>query len=161
MPTNLVFQAPSIGALADAVYGAIQDTSGSGVAAVSAEDLVQLAERFTSDLSPRPTTLRPRSPTKDVVLITGTTGGFGCDILHHLLLDDEIGTVYAFNRRGSNALTRQYARFRERGLDESLLASDKFRMVEADLDVPGFGIAPAILDEVSFIVKETTIYDSR
>ena len=95
------------------------------------------------------------------MVITGTTGGFGCDILHHLLLDDEIGTVYAFNRRGSNALARQYARFRERGLDEGLLASDKFRMVEADLDVPGFGIAPAILDEVSFIVKETTIYDSR
>ena len=86
---------------------------------------------------------------EDVVLITGTTGGFGCDILHHLLLDDEIGTVYAFNRRGSNALARQYARFRERGLDENLLESDKFKMVEAELDTPGLGVDSALLDEVS------------
>ena len=149
LPTNLIFQAPSINALAEAVLRVVRDTGGSNPTTVTAEDLVQLAERYSSDLPPRPSNLRSRNSGKDVIAITGTTGGFGCDILHHLLLDDEVGRVYAFNRKGSNAMDRQRARFQERGLDMSLLESSKFKMVEADLDVPGFGMDPALLDEVS------------
>ena len=149
LPTNLVFQAPSVSTLADAVLRAVHDTDASNATTVTAENLVQLAEQYSSSLPHRPSELRPRGSGRDVVTITGTTGGFGCDILHHLLLDDEIEMVYAFNRRGSNVMDRQRARFRERGLDESLLDSAKFRMVDAVLDVPGFGVETALLDEVS------------
>ncbi|KAM5543844.1 hypothetical protein V8D89_002461, partial [Ganoderma adspersum] len=149
LPTNLVFQAPSVAALADAVLRAVHDTEDRNAKIVTEEDLVQLAEKYSSNLPSRPSNLRPRNGGKDIVAITGTTGGFGCDLLHHLLLDDEIGMVYAFNRKGSNAMDRQRARFRERGLDESLLESPKFKMVEAELDVPGLSVEPALLDEVS------------
>ena len=149
LPTNLVFQAPSVSTLADAVLRAVHDSEDRSTATVTEENLVQLAEKYSSNLPSRPPSLRSRNSGKDIIAITGTTGGFGCDILHHLLLDDEIGMVYAFNRKGSNAIDRQRARFLERGLDENLLESHKFKMVEAELDTPGLGVDSAILDEVS------------
>ncbi|KAI0746343.1 acetyl-CoA synthetase-like protein [Daedaleopsis nitida] len=149
LPMNLVFQAPSITALSDAVLTSLGDSSGP-TSATTAEDLVALAERYTNELQSRPTraTLRPRSNTRDVILLTGTTGGFGCDILEHLLREDEVAMVYAFNRRDSKAADRQRAQFRAREHDERLLESQKFMMVEVALDSEDFGLAPELLDEI-------------
>ena len=82
------------------------------------------------------------------MLITGTTGGFGCDTLEHLLRDGNVTRVYAFNRKGTKALDRQRAQFITRGLDVSLLDSPKFVMVEAVLHEPGFGIEEGLLEEI-------------
>ena len=82
------------------------------------------------------------------MVITGTTGGFGCDALEHLLKDENVERVYAFNRANSNAMSRQRAQFRTRGLVESLLDSSKFVMVEAVLHEPGFGIDKSLLEEI-------------
>ena len=68
--------------------------------------------------------------------------------LEHLLRDEEISLVYAFNRKGANASKRQRARFRERGHDEQLLNSPKFRMVEAELQLADFGMEPSLLEEI-------------
>ena len=114
----------------------------------TADDLVRLAEKYSSNLPARPAALRSRASNKDVVLITGTTGGFGCDVLEHLLRDEQVERVYAFNRPGSQAMDRQLIRFRERDLDESLLSTSKFRMVEVVLHEPCFGLKPEQLDEV-------------
>ncbi|KAI0750819.1 acetyl-CoA synthetase-like protein [Daedaleopsis nitida] len=139
---NLVFQAPSISAL----------TTRSSVPymthASTAKDLVRIAERYSANLPARPSPLRPREATQHVVLITGTTGGFGCDVLEHLLRDKVVAKVYAFNRPGTQAETRQRVQFGKRGLVEALLSSPKFQMVEASLDVPGFSIAPDLLEEI-------------
>ncbi len=144
---NVVYQAPTVTALTEAVLRAVYNDSTSSTAS-SADDLIRIAEQYSSNLPPRPTQLRPRESDKDTVLITGTTGGFGCDVLEHLLRDEGVKRVYAFNRPGSQAMQRQLARFRERSLDESLLFTPKFRMVEAALDVPGFRIEPQLLSEV-------------
>ncbi|KAM5543840.1 hypothetical protein V8D89_002457 [Ganoderma adspersum] len=146
LPMNVVFQAPSILALTDAVLCSLSDDS--HITASTPEDLARLVERFSADLPSRPTSLRPREETKDVVVVTGTTGGFGCDILEHLLRDDEIATVFAFNRKGTDALERQRSRFRERGHDMRLLDLSKFRMVEADLQAANFGLEGALLEEI-------------
>ena len=84
-----------------------------------------------------------------MILITGTTRGFGCDVLEHLLRSDEVSTVYAFNRKGSQPMDRQVESFRRRGLEEGLLRSSKFVMVEAELDLVGFGLDDRLLSEVS------------
>ena len=144
---NVVFRSPSIRALAAAVLRTLTD-SDSTVSATSEQDLVRLAERYAADFPPRPSALREREDGKDVVLITGTTGGFGCDVLEHLLSDEKVARVYAFNRRGTNAPERQRARFRERGHEERLLEDRKFRMVEADLDAAHFGIDDGLMSEV-------------
>ena len=120
---NVVFQAPTIAALTDAVLDVVHNASSMGPLTMTAQDLVLIAERYSANLPPRPTQLRAReSGALDVVLITGTTGGFGCDTLEHLLRDERVGKVYAFNRHTE----RQHERFKERGLDETLLASPKF-----------------------------------
>ncbi|KAM5532280.1 hypothetical protein V8D89_014038 [Ganoderma adspersum] len=144
---SVVYQAPTITALTEAVLRAVHD-DGTLSTASSAEDLIRIAEQYSSDLPARPAHLRPRQNDKDVVLITGTTGGFGCDVLEHLLRDERVEKVYAFNRPGSQAMERQFTRFRERALDESLLFTPKFRMIEAALDTPGFGIESQLLSEI-------------
>ncbi|KAI1798469.1 acetyl-CoA synthetase-like protein [Ganoderma leucocontextum] len=145
---NVVFQAPTINALTGAVLGVVHNSSSASSGGNTPEDLIRIAEQYATNLPARPATLRTRENGKDVILITGTTGGFGCDVLEHLLRDDSVAKVYAFNRRGTQALDRQHARFRERGLDESLLSSSKFVMVEAVLDAPDFGLQPALLNEI-------------
>ena len=56
--------------------------------------------------------------------------------------------MYAFNRKGTNALERQQTQFAARGLDGALLDSPKFRMVEAVLHESGFGIDMKLLEEI-------------
>ena len=145
---NVMFQAPTIVALTDALLRTLSDAPVSESTASTPEELIRLAERYSANLPARPLGLRVRESTADIVLVTGTTGGFGCDILEHLLRDEEIGTVYAFNRKGTNAPERQRARFRERGHDERMLDSPKFRMVEADLQLADFGIDSRLLEEI-------------
>ncbi|KAI0332229.1 acetyl-CoA synthetase-like protein [Cubamyces sp. BRFM 1775] len=150
LPMNLVFKAPTISALTSVIHGVVNN-AGSDAAAAShtPQDLWKYVEKYSANLPARPANLIDRpAGAKDVVLITGTTGGFGCDALEHLLRDESVERVYAFNRKGSNALERQRKQFRARGLDETLLNSPKFRMVEAALHESGFGVEPELLDEV-------------
>ncbi|KAI0737808.1 hypothetical protein C8Q80DRAFT_1114696 [Daedaleopsis nitida] len=130
-------------------------TSGHGSSASlhgasTAEDLVEIAERYSANLPQRHSSLRSRQDNTQhaIVLITGTTRGFGCDVLEHLLRDKLVAKVYAFNGPRTQAETRQRIHFGKRGSDEALLSSPKFLMVEAALDVPGFGITPSLLEEI-------------
>ncbi|KAI0370654.1 acetyl-CoA synthetase-like protein [Pilatotrama ljubarskyi] len=149
LPPNLVFNAPTISALAQAVQKLTNDGGADHGASHTPQDLWKYVEKYSADLPARPATLIDRpSGSNDVVLITGTTGGFGCDALEHLLRDESVERVYAFNRKGSNAVERQRAQFAARGLDAQLLDSPKFTMVEAVLHEPGFGVDPEVLDEI-------------
>ncbi|CDO73877.1 hypothetical protein BN946_scf185016.g34 [Trametes cinnabarina] len=149
LPTNLVFKAPTIAALTEAIVHIIHEAKTVDGALHTPESLWKYVEKYYSNLPARPENLvdRPRSG-KDVVLITGTTGGFGCDALYHLLRDERVERVYAFNRKGTDPLERQRAQFRARGFEEDLLDTSKFKMVEAVLHERGFGIEPELLDEV-------------
>ncbi|KAI0717761.1 acetyl-CoA synthetase-like protein [Cerioporus squamosus] len=137
LPANLVFAAPTISALARVVYSAVS-TDGPSVSHTAA-DLWKYVEKYSANLPARPETLKTRPAGKEVVIITGTTGGFGCDTLEHLLRDETVG---------SQAMERQRAQFKARGLDESLLDSPKFVMVEAVLHEHDFGLEPALLEEI-------------
>ncbi|KAI0702415.1 hypothetical protein C8T65DRAFT_741576 [Cerioporus squamosus] len=148
LPMNIVFKAPSVTALSNAVLAIVQNDPEPPTEAMTPEDLVDLAAMYSSNLPSRPSPLRKRQQGKDTVLITGTTAGFGCDVLEHLLLDEAVEKVYAFNRPGPQTMERQRASFRQRGLDESLLDSPKFRMVEAVLDVSDIGLETALLEEI-------------
>ncbi|OSD00953.1 acetyl-CoA synthetase-like protein [Trametes coccinea BRFM310] len=149
LPMNVVFEAPTILALAQQLY-ITMFTADADVAHLSPPlDPWKYVDKYSADLPQRPAKLVNRSTTsRDVILITGTTGGFGCDALAHLLRDETVGRVYAFNRRAPGAPERQRGEFRARGLDESLLDDPRFRMVEAVLHEPGFGLDPSLLAEV-------------
>ena len=78
IPMNLVFAAPTIGSLSRFIYGNFSG-GGSGNALHKPEDLWKYVEKYSSHLPARSEILVERPVGKDVVLITGTTGGFGCD----------------------------------------------------------------------------------
>ncbi|KAI0332192.1 acetyl-CoA synthetase-like protein [Cubamyces sp. BRFM 1775] len=146
---NFVFNAPTISSLSNVVQTALNNLNGVDDASRAPQDLWKYVEKYSAGFPARPADLLDRpSAAKDVVLITGTTGGFGCDALEHLLRDETIERVYAFNRKSTNAAERQRVQFRERGLDEMLLDSPKFIMVEAILHEPDFGIEPQLLDKI-------------
>ncbi|KAI0821733.1 acetyl-CoA synthetase-like protein [Trametes gibbosa] len=149
LPPNLVFKAPTISGLATLVDTAINNGESLDDTSLTPQSLWKVVEKYSAKFPLRPANLvdRPTS-SKEVVLITGTTGGFGCDALEHLLLDDDVERVYAFNRKGSKALERQRAQFRARGLDERLLHSPKFELVEVALHEPDFDVESRLLDEI-------------
>ncbi len=94
LPMNIVFQAPSISTLSEAVLASLSKTSDSNSNfATSEADLVGLAESYSSDFPPRPSSQCVRDSSKHIILITGTTWGFGCDVLEHLLRDDGVERV--------------------------------------------------------------------
>jgi hypothetical protein len=99
-----------------------------------------------------PAVYAPKESNERVVLLTGTTGALGCNVLHDLLRRHDITQVIAFNRsaQGIPIIARQAAAFREHGLDSSLTASPKLVLLEGDMSVPGFGLSEKDLRLVSF-----------
>ena len=114
----------------------------------AAEHLVAFASRYTKDFPTRLSPLRSRPARKEVVLVTGTTGNFGCELLESLLMDDVVDIVYAVNRRGTQAFDRQKAAFQAKDIDEDLLNSPKFKLIEGDLKLPGLGVEQSVYSEV-------------
>ncbi|KAJ6630175.1 hypothetical protein B0H10DRAFT_1939389 [Mycena sp. CBHHK59/15] len=74
------------------------------------------------------------------ILVTGTTGAFGCNIIAQLLALPNISMVYALNRPGSSIQDRQRNSFAENGIDIHLVESLKSKLLESDLNMPELGI---------------------
>lgn len=89
---------------------------------------------------------------KDVVLLTGTTGALGSNLLAQLLSDDAIERVYALNRRsfsGRTLVERQEDVFKHQGLDVELLKSAKLHLLEADASAARLGLSHSLYTEAS------------
>ena len=57
------------------------------------DDLVALASQYLADLPPRPPNLDRLRYGRWIVLVTGTTGNLGCDLLESLITDGDVDTV--------------------------------------------------------------------
>ncbi|KAE9396384.1 acetyl-CoA synthetase-like protein [Gymnopus androsaceus JB14] len=101
-----------------------------------------------------------RSPVQgDIVLVTGTTGALGCYILGLLLSDAFVHRVYAANRPSPNTghhmkslAQRQEEAFIEKGLDVSLLQSQKLVLVEMDARRADLGVETQIYETIQHSV---------
>ncbi|TFK25361.1 hypothetical protein FA15DRAFT_703770 [Coprinopsis marcescibilis] len=106
----------------------------------------QMLEHYAQTLPTNQTFSSAQAGNREV-LITGTTGALGCYILAALLTDSSITRVYGLNRRlNSSPLTtceRQRRAFEERGLDPSLLDSDKLQILDGDLTQADLGLPEA------------------
>ncbi|KZV94434.1 acetyl-CoA synthetase-like protein [Exidia glandulosa HHB12029] len=115
-------------------------SSGGGVAGLIA--------KFTN-LGTASSALAAKSSDKKVVLVTGTTGGLGSNLLALLLKDPAVEKVYAVNRAGTKALKdRHEENFKDRGLDVELLKNGKVVFLEASTSKPGLGIDAKVYDEI-------------
>lgn len=144
---TLVYDYPSIEKLANMLYSMV---SGS---VASPEDR---ASRIEAMIQLNISKLEPiKSPGDAVssgatVLLTGSTGGLGSQLLCALLKNGSIHRVFTFNRTVSTpASARQRVAFHDKGLDVSLLSSPKLVSLEGDLTKPYFALEQDTYNNVS------------
>ncbi|KAF7302847.1 Acetyl-CoA synthetase-like protein [Mycena kentingensis (nom. inval.)] len=143
VPMNLVYDHPSIEGIAQFLVSAARGSANKEQQSKSsAEEMRELVAKYTAMPFPvRRADAAEATPTG--VLVTGTTGALGSQLLAELLRADK-GTVYALNRFSFEATAtleeRQRATFENQGLDVQLLQSSKLRLLEADLALPDFGL---------------------
>ncbi|KAJ7194340.1 putative aminoadipate reductase [Mycena pura] len=115
----------------------------------SKELIHSLLEEYASNFaSPVPSTAAGNDPLH-VVLLTGSTGNLGSEILTSLLENSTVHYVYAFNRfSNSGSMARHVERFRERGLDLELLSSTKLRFIEGQTAEEILGLDSALYHEI-------------
>lgn len=117
----------------------------------------EMVQRYSSNL-------HPHSPTQGIqpkgvcVLLTGSTGGFGCHLLTKLVEDKDIRQIVAVNRvsQGSEPLrVRQERLLVEQGLSPTILDTDKVLLLEADLTTDGFGLDEETYEKVVTCFRHT------
>ena len=157
---NFVFQEPSITRIAHLIYNTIHPSTPLVKTGYSRDEkLLSIIEKYTSSFRARPKDLIDRNEDGDVVLLTGTTGGLGCNILAHLSLNPSVKRVYALNRSSSSGslMKRQVDALDKRGLLEECLGSPKFDLFEVDLSLPGFGLEPESYERVRHLLMMSFI----
>jgi hypothetical protein len=98
-----------------------------------------------------------------VVALTGSTGGLGSYMLASLLQREDVSVVYAFNRPSSGTplsiQRRQRSGFEDRGLDVTLLQSEKLVYVETDTSQDDLGLDRGFYQKVYFTTPLTIVVD--
>lgn len=112
----------------------------------------EMIEKYSAGLQKRTPSTAP-TPVRAggaVILLTGSTGNLGAEILAGLLRVHSVERVYALNRpSGAQSMSaRHEARFKDKGLDSSLLLSEKLVLVEGDAARPRLGLSDHLYDEV-------------
>ena len=108
----------------------------------------EIVEKYSKDFPFHTGTIQPDG---EVVLLTGSTGGFGCHLLAKLVENPAITRVYALNRSSKESALKERQRraLAEQGLDPAIAEHPKVALVEADLNVSNFGLGTNVYREVS------------
>lgn len=85
-----------------------------------------------------------------VVLVTGTTGGLGTNVLHQLFQDQLVEHIYTLNRcrPGESLREKQVQALKDNGLDPEIARSPKITALCGDLRNPTLGLDDSVLNEV-------------
>jgi Male sterility protein len=151
---NTVYQYPTIVALSSFLVSLIADPEGITDPKKGKILIEKMIEKYSDGLdgkihaSPSGTNVAAR-----VVLLTGSTGNLGAQLLASLLEHEDVERVYALNRpSGSKSmLERHRERFADKALDANLLSSKKLVFVEGDAASPNLGLSKHTYEEVSHI----------
>lgn len=114
-----------------------------------ARQLASLLERYTAHFPQHFGTLP--MPEKETVLVTGTTGSLGINVLKTLVSLESVQRVYAFNRKGptgSNPRDRHTSAARLQGIDDSLLDSPKIVYLEGHISLANIGLPENVVQEL-------------
>ncbi|KAF4612641.1 hypothetical protein D9613_011797 [Agrocybe pediades] len=157
---NFVYEHPTISSLASFVK--LLATGGAGQHAPDRSSRVSAMLDMVEKYKCQNPTLSshqddaPNDPqiSGDVVLVTGTTGALGSYLLSELISNAEVSRVYALNRSSkaagvSTLAERQAKSLVERGLESDvILGSDKLVLLEANLNLPDFGLPKDVYQEM-------------
>ncbi|RDB20302.1 Non-canonical non-ribosomal peptide synthetase FUB8 [Hypsizygus marmoreus] len=142
---NSVYTYPVIKDLAAHIARLTSNADGLPNKAEGKVRIEEMIKKYTAGLS-GPIEVSSRAPDgkcPPVVLLTGSSGNLGSQILATLLEDDRIEKIYAFNRPSTGAptiLERHLERFKDRGLDVGLLDSKKLVFLSGDTTQPDLGL---------------------
>jgi hypothetical protein len=153
LPLSFVYHHPTIESLAKYATAVAMPEAELAIAS-KADELEGLVLHYTAEFP----THTPTLPTsgKDIILITGTTGSLGSAILAELFISEDVGHIYAYNRRSSrkSILERQQDALDLRGYDQAIATSPKVTLVDGNLTSAGLGLEDFNLeDEVRFITN--------
>ncbi|KIM78762.1 hypothetical protein PILCRDRAFT_10982 [Piloderma croceum F 1598] len=155
VPMNVIYENPTISALAAFasrfVLHADQADHPGQVSKV--HEMLSMVDTHSQGF-PRhnPSTV---TPSKDVVMITGTTGALGAALLAEMVTSDDVDRVFAVNRKSSSGALiaeRQAAALKRQGLDPAIAYSPKIVFLEADVSVSNLGLLPGIFESIRLSV---------
>ncbi|KAG2068654.1 putative aminoadipate reductase [Suillus decipiens] len=151
---NIIFSSPSIRLLARSVINAVLERNGAHIADAKT-DIENMIEKYSVGLRNSVTEVNTTlangcSQSDRVVALTGSTGGLGSYLLADLLRHEDVSVIYAFNRPSKRASMqqRQENSFRDRGLDVTLLQSDKLVYIETDTSYDRLGLDKELYQKI-------------
>lgn len=157
IPQNFVYEHPTIDSLAfylsAIVFQKHENGNDVGVDDAKAKriELMELVKKYTGHAPALCESPIERDRSGFVVLLTGSTGSLGSNMLARLILNDEVIAVYAMSRPTSDNLdakTRHARTFEKEGLSLSLLNSEKVRFIIGDASQRDLGISADLFSEV-------------
>ncbi|KAE9396160.1 acetyl-CoA synthetase-like protein [Gymnopus androsaceus JB14] len=125
---GIVYSYPTIGMLVDVLAKLVDGSTGApNVSKTHEESMEEMISKYSQGLDaslPEPIQI---DPTQHYILLTGSTGNLGAQLLQSLLLNNSVARVYTLNRPSTKATMyeRHRARFQDKALDISLLSSPK------------------------------------
>ncbi|KAJ7195361.1 putative aminoadipate reductase [Mycena pura] len=147
---NLIYSHPTIPMLSSFIEGAIAGKAGDPatdqIAAINA-----MIVKYSSGLAGHARMTESASAGDQIVLLTGSSGSLGSQILALLLAEESVAHIYAFNRPSSRGLSspeRHRSAFQDRGLDTTLLSSPKLSFVEGYTNLADLGLAADLYAEI-------------
>ncbi|KAJ4469195.1 putative aminoadipate reductase [Lentinula aciculospora] len=156
---NVVYNHPTIASLTQYLF-ATQDTGvQNAVPGRSHEDAIQEMITVYSQGLGTPITSKLNGGLNSnhglmqiIVLLTGSTGNLGAQILKDLLLNDSVALVYTLNRPSTSASIQQrhQERFDDKALDVKLLSSQKLVHLEGDTSQPKLGLSNDIYEKLRY-----------
>jgi hypothetical protein len=149
---NTIYSYPTVEALVEFITSTVRDPS--SAAASSAPQGVDAVEamiaKHTIGLDVLLAPGRVPDKNKLHVLITGTTGNLGSQVLESMLRDKRVERVYVLNRPSSGeSMKKHLERFEDKGFDGRLLASSKLVLLEGDVAKDGLALPKEVYAEVS------------
>ena len=148
MHNGVIYANPTVDLLASAIHGMIHASVG-GPARVPTKAITDMIAKYSADMPTIVASGDPK-PHSAVVLLSGSTGGLGSQMLASCLEDEKVRKVFALNRPAAraSALARHEATFKDRGLDLVLLSSIKLVFVEGDAGKDWLGLDHDLYEEV-------------
>ncbi|KAH9475986.1 putative NRPS-like protein biosynthetic cluster [Psilocybe cubensis] len=149
---STIYNNPSVEKLAKFLVGIIADPDGFVLSSNRVDAIDAMINKFSTGLSAPVQQLGAGNVDEVVVLLTGSTGNLGAQILEALLRNSRATRVYALNRAsGMNTKTlkeRHVERFVDKGLDITLLESPRLVLLEGDASQKGLGLASEVYDQL-------------
>lgn len=129
------------------IHTRMETTSSVQVAVKNSASVEEMIAKYSRRLASLPPLARE---TPSIVLITGTTGMLGSQLMARLIESHDVVAVYALNRGASESvLERHRSRFEAMELKVGLLQSPKLTLLEGDLASHDLGLPTKLYEKVS------------